>query len=444
MKFNKNNIFIFLISILIIGILSIVGYNKATGIILFVSVIFINITLIIRSYKKNNLPLLLFFIYTFFYSYVLKYAFIDGSQISIYHYFNDLEHIYNTGLSLMLFFIFLNLFIKIPSNPNKHLINYYRNPFIFILFLIISVVSIIFGKRGDNIFTAGGYSTGANTSSSLNEYFLIFFFIAIMFSNNLKRNTFILYLIAIIYALKNLLYGGRIEVMMIILCVFIWKLNYKMKPKSVIFCAILALYFFGIIGSIRQNPQLVFSHDLSTLLIPSLKTNDSMIILSQEGDVFYATNRLISMVDENIFSFTERIKAFMYFIISIIVPYSYLPEIANLASFKSSIYNVGGGGLVFGPFYVYLSYLGIVLIAYIVSFILSHIGSRKIRSSAFFDIYTIFAFITFPRWFAYSPIVLFKLCIYGALISIIVINIHKWMIITYNSELGINKTKKQY
>ncbi|NLJ82742.1 MAG: oligosaccharide repeat unit polymerase [Bacteroidales bacterium] len=421
-KFKIKNTIVFLILISLFFILLFIGYNKITGIILYLNIMLINIFLFTKAYRRKNSPLLIFFLFSLLYAYALRYPLIDELQISVYYYFNDLDHIYKTSLLFYLFLIFLNLFIKIPKNPNKILIKQKDNGLFFYVFLIISIIFMIRGKTGENIFS-GGYGTGLSSANSLNEYFLIPFFISIIFSNNSKRKKILLYIIAFIYALKNILYGGRIEVMMIALCIFIWDFNIKLKPTTIILITLFSFYFFKIIGEIRQNPQLLFTSDWIYLFIPSFKTTNSTVVISQEADVLYATNRLVSMVDERIINTIDRFKAFFYFILSIILPYSYLPDIANLASYKRFDYNVGGGGLIFGWFYVYLSYIGVILIAFYISKILSKIGLNNEKGISFINIYAVFVFMTMPRWFAYSPITMFKLSLYGASICFLVIGL---------------------
>lgn len=405
-------------------IFQLTGYNETKGILLFALIMSLNILLIVRSYKKQNSILLIISLFITIYTYVLKYAFIDGKQISYYYYFNDITHIYKTALLFFLFLIFLNASIKIPKNTSRNIIKTYNNPIFFYVFYSIAFLAMIFGKTGENIFSGGEYGSSSTSMSSLNEYFFIPFVLSIVFSNNNKTKNLLIYVLGSIYALKNLLFGGRIEVMMILLCIYIWKFHFRFTSKKIIIVALVAFYFFGIFGNIRQNPTILLSDRWYEVFIPGKGNTVSNIVVSQEGDVFYATNRLVSMADEQILNTTDRISAFFYFIISIVVPYSMLPDIASLSNYNISEYDVGGGGLIFGYFYVFLSYIGIVAISIYIGKVLSKIGVNE-SSFKFKDIYTIFIFITLPRWYAYSPITMFKLCLYGAIISVSVIYLDK-------------------
>lgn len=434
---NEKLVFLF-VNLILYVLLASVGYNQVMGVVLFISLILINSFLIIKSYRKKNTLLLILFIYTFIYAFVIKNAFIDDLQISLYSSFNDYQHLYDTTLLFFLFYIFLYFFLKIDTPVKKPLFEYRNNIFIFYIFLILAVICAVFGKSGDNIFDAGGYATGASSSSSLNEYFLIPLFISIIFSNNSKKRALLIYCVVGFYIIKNLLFGGRIEVVMAALTIFIWKFYHTISIKKIVIYSVIGFYFFAVIGNIRSNPMVIFGPNWTNVFMLSFKSND-LVILSQEGDVLYATNRLVSMANEGIISLSERIMSFFYFVVSLFTPYSYLPDIANLSSYKVESYPVGGGGLIFGFFYVYFSYIGVILISYFLTRILN--SFIRNNNSFFLKIYSLFVFITLPRWFAYSPVILFKLCLYGTLITILVLKFDLYMKKVYSSVENNKVTK---
>jgi hypothetical protein len=139
-------------------------------------------------------------------------------------------------------------------------------------------------------------------------------------------------------------------------------------------------------------------------------TNKYAAAGNNQTDVFYSSVRLISMKDMGTISGTESLQAFALFCGSIFVPYSSLPPLANWSTYLLSSFNALGGGLIFSYFYVYLSYFGVILIAYYVSIVF-----RKIRESTNFYMlfYGLLVSCTVIGWFAYGPITLFKLCLLG-------------------------------
>jgi len=393
----------------------------------------INLLLIINAYRKNNSLLLVFFLFISIYTYTLKYAFIDNKQLSFYTDFNEMPLVFNTALIFFLFLISLHAFIEIPKGLHRDIFHYKKNDVFFYLFYIIGTIAMIYGKSGDNIFLSGGYSLGETKTSSLNEYFLIPFLLSIVFSNNEKSKIILIFSLGGLYAIKNLLLGGRIEVVMLVLCLFVWKFHDKLKPITIIITAFIAFYFFNIIGNIRQDPTLLFSDSWYLLFIPDSSISNSEIIISQESDVFYSTNRIISMAEENIISISERFSAFFYFLLSIILPYSMLPDIANLPRYKIDEYAAGGGELIFTPFYLFMSYIGVILIAFYIAKVMKSLIIKN--NFDFWNIYCLFVFITLPRWYAYNPIVMFKLSLYGALICTAVIYINKFFVRSFNHNI---------
>lgn len=430
---NKVKFLLTLIYTCLFIVLTTLGYSKVNGIILFVCMISINLLLIIRSYRQKNGLLLVFFLFISIYTYALKHVFIDNKQLSYYRDFNDISLVFNTALIFFFFLISLNTFIKIPKGLNQDIFHYKKNDIFFYVFYIIATIAMVYGKIGENIFSSGGYNPGETQTSSLNEYFFIPYFLCIIFSNNEKSKISLIFLLGGIYAIKNLLLGGRIEVMMLVLCLFIWKFHYKFKPITIIATALVAFYFFNVIGNIRQNPGLLLSDTWYLVFIPESGVSDSNIIISQEGDVFYSTNRIISMVEKNIISTSERLFAFFYFILSIILPYSMLPDLANLPRYKIDEFGSGGGELIFTPFYVYMSYIGVILIAFYIAKILRSVSINN--SFNFWNIYCVFVFITLPRWYAYSPITMFKLSLYGALICVVIVYLNKFFVKSFYNDL---------
>jgi hypothetical protein len=132
-------------------------------------------------------------------------------------------------------------------------------------------------------------------------------------------------------------------------------------------------------------------------------------IISNEGDVFQSSVRLIGLIKIQALDAFLRVKSFIGFVLSIFVPAAWLPEEASLMTFKKGIYNSGGGGLIAVYFYVFLGWFGPLVISFYVFWIY---GVAIFYKSIYLKFYVLLIFSTFPRWFAYNPIILFKLCLW--------------------------------
>ena len=126
---------------------------------------------------------------------------------------------------------------------------------------------------------------------------------------------------------------------------------------------------------------------------------------------------MFGLIENGYLPFPTRLFSFLLNIFSSILPPFLLPDFSNLSIYKQDIYNSGGGGLISTYFFVWFGYIGPVIASLILSYFIKKFyttGNRYIL------IYSICIFITFPRWFAYNPIHLFKFCIYAVILYWIV------------------------
>ncbi len=399
--------------------------------VLYTFTIFINLYLIYIF--KNNQGFLLLYIFCLFYTLSLIPFYFFNIDVSVWKDFNEKKYydivlkIYGIFLISPLFFIkksfpnFINSLI-IPKNPN--IVGFFTT-------CIVCLIIIIFGQSGSNIFESGGYGYSINESakSTIYEYFIVFFLIAYYYSNQKRNHLIVLFSLSFTYIIKSLLFGGRIEVVqLLLLCYFILVIDHKLiiKPSKIIIVCLIFYYFNQIFSSIRSNPIPLLQGDYISYLNPyESYTNSSIVYVSNEGDVFQSSVRLIGLIENGLLDAITRIKAFIGFFLSIIVPSSWLPEEASLITYKKDIYNSGGGGLIAVYFYAFLGWLGPFIISAYLFWIYRLTAFNK---NIYLKFYVLMVFSTFPRWFAYNPIILFKMCL--------------WVIpIVFISNLVFNKLK---
>ncbi|WP_291587140.1 hypothetical protein [Bacteroides sp.] len=356
------------------------------------------------------------FIWFFIYIRVLYYAFYLDIPVSVHPSFIENHYLYDFVLIHFFFLIVFSTFIIVPRQEDIRPFRVEDNKFLFVVNYIISCMVFLFGKQGDNIFTSGGYGHGETQVSTINEYFIVFWFAAFFFSGNgcVKRK--LLLGLAILYCLKNLMFGGRIETTMIGMGLIYLIYQFRFSLRTFLLLSVIGLYFFTLLGGIRQNPEILIRGEWKQIFIPDWSASERTVdvISSQEGDVIQASSRMTGMVTDNILPFDDRIKSFFYFLASIVLPYSTLPKMAVLSLYKSDIYTVGGGGLVSAYFYVIGSWVGVFFIAFFLAHFLSRMGNRH-GENRFVQVYIFFLVATLPRWFAYNPILIFKFSLYGVI-----------------------------
>jgi hypothetical protein len=384
----------------------------------------INILFVIKFYRC--IPVFILFTFFFLYTRTFNYYLIDNISISNWTDFQTKDIILKVLIIHGLFLFFLGNFIPSGISSGKK-INYLDifkpNRLIFFVLLFFSLMILIFGLTGQSLLDGGSYGNlDGGAKSTFFEYFILLYFFLIIYAPRKKFYKATIYILFIMYILKNLLYGGRIEVVEISLLLFflIYVLNQKISIYTTIIIIISGIYLNTVVQNIRSNPINFFSGgDVSQFFNPSsLIVNNSNIdhIDSNEGDVIQSSARVIGLIEKSEIKTSQRVYAFVFYLISPLMPSSILPEYTNLAAYKQDKYRSGGGGLISVYFFLWMGYLGPIFIGIILALLIKYF---YISRSKYVFVYVLCILITFPRWFAYNPIFLVKFCFYSILILFI-------------------------
>ena len=357
---------------------------------------------LINAVRNKNFPFLIFSLFIAIYCIVpLGYLFENSEHI--------IEHITMVEtqstvfmsshclLTFLSFFLFYARF-DIPFEEKKKKKNIsVSNPNGYYICFFISVFCIVFGVSGENIFESGGYANGVSDRSSLYEYGIIFIALALIYSRKPVQRNFV-YLLCIIYILKDLLYGGRVSSVMLIWAVFMIQLLNSFSFKQVLIAVGCGYLFFQFWGYYRSGTS-----------------SAGFEMGKSDGNaqfVVYASMRIHYLIDHGVLNWQSRLVSLVSFFLSTFVPSSSLPDLANLSLYKQSDYYSGGGGLVSTFFYCWAWIPGIIAIAFWVS---KSVNKFFHSESIYWKFYSLLIIITTPRWFAYYPSQIFKYAVYGVL-----------------------------
>ena len=126
--------------------------------------------------------------------------------------------------------------------------------------------------------------------------------------------------------------------------------------------------------------------------------------------IFYSSSVLNNTALSDTLNISTRIEMFFYNVLSLVIPYSWLPAKASVITYiQKNIAHTGGGALLSAYSYFYLSYVGVILIPYFISYVINRIQNTK---SLVFTLYTVMVLVTFPTWVGYNIISLFKISFY--------------------------------
>lgn len=383
----------------------------------------LNIVFLVKLRKQ----LALFFMFLFFtlYTYACIKVFYQGYSISAYFNFGDARSLNFVLLSNSLFiytvgnvinrkYFYIPLFLDRESFKSKYL---------FWILVVIGSLMIQFGIRGASVLTSGGYNAGSS-KSTLHEYFILVFLILALVRPRGVVPRIVLTLMFLIFCAKTILYGGRIEVMEIgSLALVIFLLLPKKENKTLLFTfAIIAFYISNVISAMRNNPLPLLNGEVAIYLNPvkvSMKKNQKIRppLNDNQGDVIQSSARLNALIEDGVLDEGTRIKSFVFMLISVGVPYSMLPDYANLAAYHQSYeYRSGGGGLLGSFFYAWLGFAGPVVIGLFIGYFLNK--GLNPHSRIPYKIYAVMLLAMYPRWYAYAPIIAFKFCFLTAVMYV--------------------------
>ena len=363
-----------------------------------ISLITLNIYMIWYSFKGRDVGLLFFYLFALLYSIVpLGYLF-GGFQIAFLDYCQNPKIVNLVLRDLLLFHAILAYFVK-PLKADRIVIPSYRNDFFFIVCLLFFIVCYTQGLTGNNIFEAGGYGGDiAKSKSTLFEYGIIPLSLMLIFSFDNKR-LYLSYIAAFLFIFKSLIYGGRIEVIELTICILLVKLQNIWSIKKISLVIIVGAIFMATWGAYRtldKGMSLVFSDE-------------------NASEVYFSSMRIHYLIDKGILSFADRTEALIWYFIGTVIPQSMQPPLGNLQQYLKDVYPSGGGGLAMTYFYAYGGYLAVALLSLFVVKVFNKRSSKKPAMR----IYSMFVVAMIPRWYAYYPVHLIKFCLIGTIIFII-------------------------
>jgi hypothetical protein len=408
--------------------------------VLILTLVYTSILMLNLFIKTINVKIInLFVLFAFSYLIPLYYYTFANKIITSYDHSNNLNLLIKYTYIYGLFFTVLAFFLPNKISNSGTSVNKKDNYIIFYINVSICLFIAFYSKSGESLLSSGGY--GQTEISNLGgfaigEYFLIFFFLAFKFSGNHKSKKHILIILASIYIIESLAFGLRNEFIQLSILLFI--LYYKERGKSHSYFAfiLLGLYFSSIFAVFRSNPvAFLQSSIIENLSLSIIIDNENDNYISHQGDVIHSSSRIINFRDNGITTSGIIYSSAAYFVLSAAIPQKYLPEQTNIAAYKKDEYPAGGGGSLFAYFYFWFWYPGVIIIAIYIGYLIS-IYSKYLNS--IFGAYIILVFSTFPRWFSYSPINLFKMCIYSLIIYFIFLLFDRYIRESFSQKISVN------
>ena len=408
--------FFFILVTSLLSLFGLIFYFFNYQYVLAIILVIINIFFLIKF--LNKVPIFILFFYILLHSKIFVLFYFWNFSISFWPSFQNIDEMGPVMISLLLFILILGNVIsskKISENFYSFKITK-PNFLVFCVLSIILILILLFGIKGDNLFLSGGYNNFGNfQKSTLHEYFILIFLFFIIFAPKAKVYKFIIQLFLLLYTFKTLLYGGRIEVVQIFLLFFylFYLFKYRIKTIYVLCFLFFGIYFSIVFSKIRSNPGIILTKNYLTVFNPKevfkIDVNNP-VLSSTEGDVVQSSARIVGLINTNELTISNRFVSFVSFLVSPIIPSSYLSDLSNLSTYKQNVVQSGGGALISTFFYSWLGYIGPIIAGLFIGIFINMFFNLYSNSTY---IYGICLLIMFPRWFSYNPIFLVKFSLYS-------------------------------
>ena len=392
---NKKLLFVDSVVVFITIMMLLLNDHGSNNVALSFLIIITNILMVIYS-RVNNYLLVTALIISYYNYSICMAEYISVTKGSLFTSYAGTE-ISNTGLVVLVTFnMLMFLIISWVSVVSKS--NHFTGTNIIednndnksIVFVIIVALILIW------IFGFGRPTRAGERGSPTTffEYSLILFILGFYYSGKSKIERIALYIVAVMYVGLNFIYGGRATGIQVVICVVLCTFFDKI-PK--LWMAVGGGSLFVIltaIGTFRTSTTL--SLDTINSVIASLSSGN------YANDTAYsAYHTSLTMIDfRGISTFSDRAHYFMMYLLSILFGGS-VPE-SNLSLVTREYYAHCFGGVLPYYFYYYFGFIGVLIIAAYVFWLMSMIVRRGNNSSLWRCIGIYVAATTF-RWYIYSP-----------------------------------------
>ncbi|MCR2045354.1 hypothetical protein NSA23_14720 [Anaerosalibacter massiliensis] len=393
MKIKLRNIFKLLIVLIVFVYIYFFNITPFTNKIDAMFTLILSVILLYKS--RNDVPLfiMMFFIFYCNYSVVMGEYIIKGS-LSVP--FTQVKNNYIYGINIRIILLFMSIITIFyngrSSGLNKEKIVPKDNFFIFYGIIFLLLMILLFGVDRSELQS---YTVRI---SPIYEYSKLLFLFAYYFSGKSGIRKGIFSLLICLFILQDAYYGGRATSMQLIILFAITILLEKISVKKVLFCSILGLIVNDLVVIYRRS-YMLSGFGLLTLienLINSYFVSDTAVYAYYASATHVAASKVASL--------GVKIESFLAFIQSIFIGSKDINSNVTLFVSKNYYFNMGGG-LIPTHFYFWFGWVGVIAIAFTLVYIINKLNHRKSEYQKLLYAALIF---NVPRWYLYSPNVLFR------------------------------------
>lgn len=402
---------IFLLFLLTLS-LNFTNIDQSTNKIFSVLVIISSIFLLVKS--RNNLGLFIMAFFLLYSNYSIAVGeYLVGGDIAAPMVQVKNDYTYGILIRMMLVFsVILCIFIKKQKGDSFKNLELKDNILIFSLLTLINIYILIFGINRNELTT---YTV---STKPIYEYSYLFVILSYYFSGDSKKKKAFLVGLVLIFMLQDFYYGGRITSIQLSILLLLTVFSKYFNYMKVLIIGVFGIVLNSFVAIYRTQYSLENINVIET--ISNLKNN--LFVFDTPVFAYYASATHVASVD--LLEWNLRLKSFFYFITSLITGSN--NDLANVSEYiNKNIYMNLGGGVIFSHFYFWLGWAGVILISIILCYLINKFSTSI---SDLGIILFIIIICTVPRWYLYTPLLLFRPMFIIVILYFIYNYIHKILI----------------
>lgn len=352
---------------------------------------------------RHNRMLLLIYAVFFYACYSICYAnYLHPIRTTMFTSLADTTSAYTAVGILLLFTSFVVMLLPqhiehSTSHKGMFMGEHDNALFVWVLALILVVIAIYGFGRPEAI----GGSRG--TPSALYEYSVILFIVGFYLAGSNTGLRVLLFAILLVFAAQNIVYGGRVTAVQLLLVAFYMLFSDRMTTGQVVAVGAVFFVFFISFGVVRTS---IWNDGLDSLV----SAFGSTLNRGLAWDTAYSSwHTSITFVEyDGIISQGQHAYLLKQWLTSIVLGGSLVPD-SSLAAMTRAYFAHYNGGVLPVYCWFHLGYGGVVLIgayASLLTSVIAHLSAVKAKSlivAASLRLSMLYVTVTVPRWFLYSP-----------------------------------------
>ena len=319
--------------------------------------------------------------------------------------FTSLSGTYEAVIAMQILVLFSSMLVLcLPQNIEPYGEGDYafsgeeHNPaIVYVVLIVLAVILVYAFGRPDTI---GG---DRGSPSPLYEYSTIFFVLGFYLAGSKRGLRFLMLGMLILFAGQNIIYGGRVTAVQLLIIAFFCFVNGKTSNRMLFVVGGVLLVFFIGFGGVRTS---IWNSGLTAVLQSFLETAGKGFAWDT---AFSSWHTSVTFVEyDKLIDFDRHAYLLRQWLASIILGGSVVPD-SGLAALTRVYFPHYYGGVLPVFVWFYLGPIGTVASAIYISFFakcLSGLGSAPAPGRVFgsaWRLCLVYIVATVPRWFLYSP-----------------------------------------